>query len=89
MTEDEHSDLFEFPCEFPLKIMGKASPQFETTVRGILKRHGLAESAELRLRPSRKGNYVAISVSIQAESREQLDALYRELTANAEVLWAL
>lgn len=79
MTEET---LLEFPCQFPIKAMGKACNEFEQAVLEIFKRHvpDLAENA-IKQRPSGKGNYLAITVTITATSKAQLDAIYIDLTA--------
>lgn len=81
---------FKFPCEFPVKAMGKACPEFEIAVLEIMHRHvpDLVEGA-IKMRPSSKGNYTAITITIQAQSREQLDAIYMDLTACELVVYAL
>lgn len=82
--------LLQFPCEFPLKVMGRTGPEFETAVLAIIRRHvpALGEGAVI-LRPSSGGKYTALSVVIRAESRAQMDALYRELTSCPHVVMAL
>lgn len=87
MTEET---LFEFPCQFPVKAMGKACDEFELAVLEILKRHvpDLAEDA-INQRPSGKGNYLAITVTITATSKAQLDAIYMDLTACEHVAMSL
>lgn len=79
--------LMEFPCDFPLKVMGRDSESFRALVNEIVTRH-VGETIP-SLRPSRDGHYVSMSFTIRAESRAQLDALYRELSANEAVLFAL
>ena len=65
-------------------------PEFEVAVLEIMHRHvpDLAEGA-LKMRPSSKGNYTAITITIQAQSREQLDAIYVDLTASELVAYAI
>lgn len=72
----------EFPCDFPIKIMGSNSEEFAAEIMRIVRQHvsDLEETA-IKQRTSGKGNYLAITVTIQAQSQSQLDALYRELTA--------
>ncbi len=74
--------LIEFPCDFPIKIMGDNCAEFEAEIVRIVRQHvpNLGEAA-IRQRQSGKGNYLAITVTIRAESQPQLDALYRELSA--------
>ena len=89
MTEntDEH---FNFPCDFPIKIMGRCDCELETLVVEVINRHvsDLAENA-VTTRPSGKGNFISVTVVVKATSREQLDNIYLELTAREEVLMAL
>jgi len=89
MTERRSGDnpgqddsLFDFPCTFPVKAMGRACPELEAEVLAIMRRHvpDLGEGA-VKTRASSKGNYVSITITITAHSREQLDAIYMDLTA--------
>ena len=87
MTEET---LLEFPCQFPIKTMGKSCDEFEIAVLEIFKRHvpDLAEDA-IKQRPSGKGNYIAITVTINATSKAQLDAIYMDLTACEHVAMSI
>jgi putative lipoic acid-binding regulatory protein len=89
MTEqnDEH---FNFPCDFPIKIMGRSNCELENLVMNIVAKHApeVTEN-ELNTRPSGKGNFISVTITIKATSREQLDNIYLELTALEEVLMAL
>lgn len=89
MTE-EKDELFNFPCDFPIKIMGRCDCELENLVVEIINRHvtDLGENA-VKTRPSGKGNFISVTVTITAHSREQLDNIYLELTAREEVLMAL
>lgn len=79
-----------FPCEFIIKVFGKASDEFETNILMLIRKHqsNLPENA-IQNRPSKDGKYLALSITVNVNSREQLDAIYRELTANPSVLMAL
>ena len=82
--------LIEFPCEFPIKAMGRADDDFDALVVTIIRRHSPEfTDATVRKRLSRGGKYVSVTVTIQAQSQEQLDKLYMELSANEQVLMAL
>ncbi len=89
MTE-KADELFNFPCDFPIKIMGRCDCELESLVVEIINRHvsDLSESA-VKTRPSGKGNFISVTVTVKATSREQLDNIYLELTARKEVLMAL
>ena len=87
---NEQSPALRFPCRFPIKVMGRNGDEFESAVIQILRRHlpRLAEGA-IQRRDSRQGNYTSLTVVIDAQSREQLDAIYLDLTASEQVLMAL
>jgi uncharacterized protein len=89
MTE-RTDELFNFPCDFPIKIMGRCDCDLEILVVEVINRHvsDLSEKA-VTTRPSGKGNFLSVTVTVNATSREQLDNIYRELTAREEVLMAL
>ena len=90
MEDADNQELMKFPCEFPLKVMGRAAADFAATVEEIVDRHIGRESArEVSERPSRQGNYVSVTITFTAQSRAQLDALYRELTAHQRILMVL
>ena len=77
---EELQTLLEFPCEFPLKIMGRTQPGFAQTIIGIVQRHAPDfDPATVTMRPSRENTYLSITATITAQSKEQIDDLYREL----------
>ncbi len=89
MSTAEESAL-QFPCLFPIKAMGKATQTFDAQVVSIVRRHApdIGEGA-VAVRPSAEGKYLAVTVTIQARSRAQLDAIYQDLVACEQVLFAL
>ncbi len=90
MTDSEKTTLMEFPCEFAVKIMGKTHADFEACVKTIFACHVPDfDEKQMKIRPSGKGNYSAITVTIQAQSQAQLDNIYIELSAHELVLMAL
>lgn len=86
----EELSLLQFPCEFPLKVMGLAQDNFDALVVGIVRRHvaHLGEGA-VAVRASREGKYHCVTVTFTALSRDQLDGLYRELTSHPHILFVL
>lgn len=79
----EEDTLLRFPCDFPIKVMGSRADDFAQAMVAIVLRHApdfVAESVEMRA--SSGGRYLALTCTIRATSREQLDALYRELSAH-------
>jgi putative lipoic acid-binding regulatory protein len=90
MADETNETLLTFPCDFTIKIFGTASPAFDAAVSDIIHKHipTIAENAFQR-RPSANGKYSAISVTVYVASKEQLDKIYIDLTANPHVLMAL
>ena len=82
--------LLEFPCRIDVKVMGRAEEGFAELVLELARRHVPELTADaVRSRHSSQGNYISLTVSVQAQSREQMDALYRELTAHEKISVAL
>jgi uncharacterized protein len=82
--------LLEFPCELPIKVFGRNDTAFRDAVLGILRGHfGDLDPERISEQLSRQGSYVSITVTVAAESREQADSVYRELTASPHVLMVL
>jgi uncharacterized protein len=82
--------LLEFPSEFPLKIMGRSKDGFAQMVHDIVRKHAPDyDGATMELRPSSGGNYLSVTCVITATSKEQLDALYRELSAHPDIAMVL
>lgn len=82
--------LLTFPCEFPIKIMGRVSENFEADVIAIVRKHAPdLSAAAISNRPSGKGNYIAITVTVNATSKEQLDNIYLELNGHESVVMTL
>lgn len=79
-----------FPCRFPIKAMGRAGSGVEAEVLAIVARHAPGTGADaMTTRPSSGGKWVAVTITIEATSRAQLDAIYRDLTAHDLVAYAL
>lgn len=77
------SELLTFPTDFPIKVMGARVDDFAQAIVAVIRRHAPDfDEARLEMRSSRQGNYLGLTATIRATSREQLDALYRELTAH-------
>ena len=79
-----------FPCEFPIKVMGRKEPRFVQAVTGIVRKHAPDfDAATVEMRPSRQGKYLSVTCVVRATSREQLDALYQELCDHPGVVMVL
>lgn len=90
MLDNENESLLEFPCQFPIKALGNSRCDVKSVVVDILQRHVAEwEKATFKQRPSKNGKYVSVTVSFEAASRAQLDAIYQDLTASEFIIMAL
>ena len=79
----EPETLLEFPCDFPLKIMGATRDDFAQAIVAVVLKHAPDfDPAGVAMRPSKAGNYLSLTCTIRATSKPQLDALYRELSSH-------
>jgi len=73
-------DIFNFPCEYPIKIFGENQPEFQNTVCNIVEAHtGKLHENQTTIKYSSKGKYTSLTVRIIATSRQQLDAINQDL----------
>lgn len=87
---DPPPSLLTFPCEFPLKVMGRREDGFAQIVSEIVMRHaGDFRPETIEMRSSKNARYLSLTVVITARSREQLDALYSELSKHPMVMMVL
>jgi putative lipoic acid-binding regulatory protein len=85
----DHAPLT-FPCSYPVKVMGRRTPEFRARVSQVLARCAPAATPpQLSERLSRDGTYVSLTATVHIGSRAELDSLYRELHATGLVLYAL
>ncbi|WP_333843510.1 YbeD family protein [Pelomicrobium sp.] len=87
---DEPAAALEYPCDFPIKVMGRMEPGFAQAVLDIVLQHAPDfDAASMELRPSRQARYLSVTCTIRATSREQLDSLYRALCDHPKVVMVL
>jgi hypothetical protein len=80
MSIPPEQSLITYPSDFPIKVMGKIHPDFAQTMTEIVRRFDPNfDPATVEMRSSKAGNYIGLTLTVQATSREQLDALYRAL----------
>ncbi|HEY4540749.1 MAG TPA: DUF493 family protein [Noviherbaspirillum sp.] len=83
---DQRDSLIEYPSDFPIKIMGVMQDAFAQTMVEVVVRHDPTfHAGRMEMRPSSKGTYLSLTVTVLATSREQLDNLYRELSSHPMV----
>lgn len=82
MSESRET-LLEFPCDFPIKIMGARVDEFAQVVVAVVLKHAPDfDPASVEMRPSSKGNYLSLTCTFRAVSKAQVDDLYRELSSH-------
>lgn len=88
MSQEE--TFLEFPCEFPIKVMGRSDVDLQSLVIELVRQHApdIDENAITR-RDSRQGNYISLTVTVTATSKAQLDRIYIDLNASDAVLMTL
>ncbi|MGF6530992.1 MULTISPECIES: DUF493 family protein [Paraburkholderia] len=84
--QPDNDSLFEFPCDFPIKVMGKSHPEFAETIVTVVKQFDSeVDPSRVEMRPSSGGNYTGLTVTVRATSRAHLDDIYRALTGHPMV----
>jgi hypothetical protein len=90
MSTATPTTLLTFPCSYPIKIMGRRTDTFAQDILAIVIHHAPDfVPASMEMRPSKQGKYLGLTVTINAHSREQLDALYQALCAHQSVAMVL
>ncbi len=88
--EELPAALLQFPCEFPMKIVGERTDEFAQEIVSIIQKHCPSfDAAEVEMKASAKGNYLSLGVLINATSQDMLDNLYKEITAHNKVRFVL
>ena len=90
MSQQQPESLLTFPCVFPIKVMGRRQDEFAQVITDIVLKHAPDFHPEtIEMRSSKQARYLSLTVTINAKSREQLDALYSELSKHPMVMMVL
>ena len=81
--------LIAYPCAFPIKIMGKGEGLANAVLSIVIEHDPEFQPASMEMRTSREGNYLSLTCTVNATSKEQLDALYRSLCDHPQVVMVL
>lgn len=85
-TPPARESLIEYPCDFPIKVMGERVDGFVHAITHIAKQFDPGyDASTVELRESSSGKYLGVTITVRATSREQLDELYRSLTSHPMV----
>lgn len=87
---NEQESLLKFPCTFPIKVMGRTQDGFAQAVADVVCTHAPDfDPGALEMRSSKEGNWLSVTATINAQSRDQLDNLYQALVAHPMVKMVL
>lgn len=90
MSSSDEALGLQFPCRFPIKVMGKQTASFRPLVADIVNRHVMQEhQISLSERSSKAARYLSITITIEAQNRQQLDDLYRQLSGHPDIMMVL
>lgn len=86
MDDARKDSLIEYPCLFPIKVMGAKVDGFVQALTHVAEQFDPSfDASTIELRPSKAGNYLGVTLTVTATSREQLDELYRTLSSHPMV----
>ena len=84
--QEQEPPKIEFPCDYPVKVLGRASDAFETVILDVFERHAPGfDRASIKARASSKGTFTSLTVTITATGPDQLEALHQDLLATGHV----
>ncbi|MDR1530540.1 MAG: DUF493 domain-containing protein [Burkholderiales bacterium] len=87
---NQEGTLLQFPCDFPIKVIGKNQNNFASTIAELVRTHfSDYDSSAMEIRTSNANHYLSLTVTVRAENKAQLDALYRALTAHPMISWVI
>jgi uncharacterized protein len=82
--------LIEYPCDFPIKVLGHSRAGFAQAVLAVVTRHAPDfDGKSMEMKTSKRGKYLSLTCTVRATSRDQLDALYQELCDHPMVVMVL
>lgn len=88
MSQDGGGSLLEFPCDVPIKVFGRNDPAFRAAAATVANAHYLGAHT-ITEQISRNGNYLSLTITVRAQSRAELDAIYHALVASSDILMVL
>lgn len=90
MNTPTTQDIFNFPCEFPIKAIGKDNNDFQQLVLSLIQKHiEQIHPKQISIKPSSNGKFLSVTVRILATSKPQLDTIYTDLNNHDAVLYTL
>jgi putative lipoic acid-binding regulatory protein len=85
-VDEPEAPKIEFPCDYPIKVLGTSSDTFETVILEVFERHAPGfDQSSISAKASRKGTFISLTITITATGPEQLQALHQDLLATGHV----
>ena len=83
ISGEPKKSLIEFPCHFPIKVVGKNVPEFSQVICDLLLSMNPGfDAAGVNMRPSSKGNYLSLTCDVYVNNQDELDNIYRALSGH-------
>lgn len=90
MTKQTEKPLIEFPCDFPIKVMGETHKTFAELMIAVIREHRPEfDASRVEMRASSAGKYISLTCLVTVDSQTQLDNVYRALTSHPLVKYVL
>ncbi len=89
MNKDENKPLIEFPCRFPVKVVGDNTESFNNDIERLSQEHFATEEFEIQRKASKNDRFISLTITVYVQNQEQLDAFYKAVTAHEEVKMVL
>jgi putative lipoic acid-binding regulatory protein len=87
---DNENELIEFPCHFPIKVIGKMSEDFSNIVITIINQHVESfDATKIEMRGSSNGKYISLTCNVFVETKEQLDRIYIDLSGHPQTQFVI
>ena len=84
--QEPDAPKIEFPCDYPIKVLGLGSDAFESIILEVITRHAPGfDQQSIAIKASRKGRFHSLSITITATGADQLEALHKDLLATGHV----
>ncbi|SNR61365.1 hypothetical protein SAMN05192560_0125 [Methylobacillus rhizosphaerae] len=87
---NDQETLLEFPCDFPIKVMGESHEEFANLILAVVQQHlPDFDATAIEMRASSGGKYISLTCTVGVDSKQQLDDIYRSLTSHPKVKYVL
>lgn len=86
---DNKKTLIDFPCHFPVKVVGDNTESFNQDMDALSRKHFSEATFNIQRKPSKNERYISLTITVYVENQEQLDAFYKALSSHAEVKMVL